>query len=275
MRNRFANLVSGFGGLGLLLSSAHASQTSPRILISDIDDTIKLTHVLDKPDAVYRGLFSKRAFSGMSTLYRKMGEAASNPYKPELATYYVSGSPELIRGIVENFLSFNSFPASAELQLRQSLNVPAYDYKMAVIGRLMKNLDASVLLIGDDGEKDPEVYRDIEAHYHDRVDAIYIHRIQNRPLYPDEVGFDTAMDIALNEVAASRLSAEAALEVADAIEADDLDNLILDDSYCPDSSAPRESTRLANRIQSRRLLERANDIERLIRSRCAALQEAL
>ena len=50
----------------------NAGATTPLLLISDLDDTIKISHTQSKLITVYRGLFRTSAFAGMAQLYAEI-----------------------------------------------------------------------------------------------------------------------------------------------------------------------------------------------------------
>ena len=45
------------------------------------------------------------------------------------------------------------------------------------------------VLVGDDGEKDPEIYNDIVTRFPNRIDSVYIRKVNQdskRPTYPQQ-----------------------------------------------------------------------------------------
>ncbi|MCB0745310.1 MAG: hypothetical protein KDC67_15480 [Ignavibacteriae bacterium] len=67
-------------------------------IISDLDDTLKITNVLDRDEAIRNALYSKKAFSGFPDLLFEMQTYASD-------LYILSGSPSFLRRRVNSFLS--------------------------------------------------------------------------------------------------------------------------------------------------------------------------
>lgn len=162
--------------LSMLLSNSLFAKT---LIVSDIDDTVKVTDVLNKKNAVYNALFSKAAFSGMSELYQELDSKNSE----DTIFYYVSGSPTLIEGKISEFLKFNEFPDRANLILKSGTKTPTYDYKVAAITKLIQTENPEkVILIGDDTEYDPEVYVTISKAFPEKVESIYIRAIRNKEL---------------------------------------------------------------------------------------------
>ena len=155
---------------------------SKTLVISDIDDTIKVTNVLSKTDAVINGIFSKKAFSGMSELYQVFNQNNDN-------IYYLSGSPAILKEVVGGFLDYNNFPQSDNLILKSD-SLSTYEYKVRNIRKLILKLKPdSLILIGDDTQFDPEVYQKIFEENPEIVKSIYIRAIKNRKI-PDNFLFN-------------------------------------------------------------------------------------
>jgi len=149
------------------------------LIVVDIDDTIKVTNVLSKPDIYINALFSKKAFAGMSELLQEMNIS-------ETSIVYVSGSPSFLAGRIDTFLNFNHFPQSQNVILRDDLSINTYDYKLEKITKLLsRNVFDKIILVGDDTEYDPEIYNEISKKF--KVDSIYIHAIVDRVLPTNEI----------------------------------------------------------------------------------------
>lgn len=145
---------------------------APFFVISDFDDTVAVTNVLDKPkfvEAVFvQDELTQAVVPGMSTFYACL---RARPSKPVFAL--VSGSPVQYVPRVTRFLQRHDFPVFG-LYLRDLGPSTLADYKQPAIRALLKSVPQPVVLIGDSGEKDPEVYAQIRAEFPDRVKAIFI-----------------------------------------------------------------------------------------------------
>jgi len=185
------------------------------ILVSDVDDTVKVTNVLDRDAAARNAVASELVFAGMSELYG--GLLGKNSRADRLE--FVSGSPRAILSHkVRECLNGAHFPAY-NLVLRGRIT-SAYDFKKNEMEKLYGESDNEFLLIGDDTESDPKVYAHFSSQKSDKVLAIYIHRITGRPLPPAKpsiVLFVTAYDIAMYEYKAGRLNEEQAAAVGEAV----------------------------------------------------------
>lgn len=154
-------------------------------VVSDIDDTIKDSHVLNRRElAANTFLREFRAVPGMSELYRRW--AANN----DVAFHYVSGSPWQLYPFLSEFLERTQFPAgSFHLRMfrwkdRSSLEFlenRTMEYKLGVIDELMRRFTGRrFILVGDSGERDPDVYAQIAGRFPRQVSAILI-----RDVHPD------------------------------------------------------------------------------------------
>jgi phosphatidate phosphatase APP1 len=147
-------------------------------IISDIDDTIKESNVLDKKELVKNTFIRKfRPVKGMSDLYRKFE-------KKNVCFHYVSGSPWQLYPAINNFLNDEQFPrGSVELKLFRVkdrsaikfITADQMDYKISSIKTIINRFqERKFILIGDSGEKDPEVYSEIAGQYKDKIKFIFI-----------------------------------------------------------------------------------------------------
>jgi hypothetical protein len=184
---------------------------NPLQLISDLDDTIKISHTQSKLVTVYRGLFRTSAFAGMSTLYREMTSPPGSRFA------LVSSSPPAIRGKIEAFLRKHRFP-EANVVLRDWIRQPNIPkYKLQVLTEIIEISPYAVVLVGDDTEHDPEVFLELRDRFGEKILARYIRVVKGRDLPHGSHGFFTAFDIGCAELAAGRLTSEQVLLVGEAV----------------------------------------------------------
>ncbi len=87
-----------------------------------------------------------------------------------------------MKSVRKNFLSINTWRGLRELATNEMLT---YDQKIDQISQIMEHFpDRDFILVGDSGERDPEVYRHIKRNYPDQVEEVIIrdvvdHRNQN------------------------------------------------------------------------------------------------
>jgi hypothetical protein len=161
-------------------------------IISDIDDTVKITEILAGAQVVSRNIFLMD--------YRPATELRSVfEMNPEAPVHYVSAGPwqlyeplslELIqaddilpegtfhmRSLRTNLLTLSSWKDLGSVLLDKE---GTQEYKVGVISRLMKDFpDRKFILLGDSGEVDPEVYRKIQTEFPEQVKEIVIRDVVN------------------------------------------------------------------------------------------------
>jgi phosphatidate phosphatase APP1 len=150
-------------------------------VISDIDDTIKITDVRNRSEAL-RNTFL-RAFKpveGMATSYRLWAENHGALF------HYVSGSPWPLFPDLEGFVRTNGFPEgtfhlrtlawSAE-SFSEFLGPPD-EFKLRAIEDLLRRFpERRFLLVGDSGERDPEIYGAIARKFPEQIAGIFIREV--------------------------------------------------------------------------------------------------
>jgi len=161
-------------------------------IISDIDDTIKDSHVLDKKELI-KNTFLRPAkpVKFMNDWYQNMLKHYSSPDISKAYFHYVSASPWQLYPALNQFLQQHDFP-SGSLYLRQfrikdrsvlDFLRPSTEYKVETISRLIKQYPGRYfILIGDSGEHDPEIYGRIITTYPAQVKMIYIRKVPGSDL---------------------------------------------------------------------------------------------
>ena len=191
---------SSSGWLSLTVTSnGHSGTGRVRLIapegisvISDIDDTIKVTEIPAGPEIVMRNTFLRdyKTVPEMLPRYRNWSDASF---------HYVSGGPWQLYGPLSEFLidnkdgfpegSFhmksvqtNLFSKSSWKDLTDLVtnNEQTFDHKVAEITVIMEHFPSrKFILVGDSGEKDPEVYSEIRAKFPEQVQEIWIRDIVN------------------------------------------------------------------------------------------------
>jgi hypothetical protein len=146
-------------------------------VVSDIDDTIKISNVLDKK-VLLRNTFIEpfQAVPGMAEWYREMGDGRNAVF------HYLSAAPMQLHPALSEFLTDGRFPPGL-LHLRESTSwrtvvagrETTIAHKKQVLTRLLTAFPRrKFILIGDSGENDPEIYADIARAHPGRILAIHI-----------------------------------------------------------------------------------------------------
>lgn len=146
-------------------------------VISDIDDTIKITGVHDTATMMENTfLHPFRAVPGMPEAYARWAEQG-------VAFHYVSASPLPLLDALTRFAREVGFPRGT-LALRpfrwkdgtaMQLLEPSEEYKREVIEGIVGAFEhRRFVLVGDTGERDPEIYASVAAAHPDRIVAVYL-----------------------------------------------------------------------------------------------------
>lgn len=149
-------------------------------VISDIDDTIKVSNVLDKK-ALIRNVFVKpyQATEGMPGFYKELQEQGAY-------FHYVSASPWQLYPSLKPFMDKYYPPGTVSLRdfrLKDSSVIKflqsSLKYKTEQIKQIIQRYPKHTFtLIGDSGEHDPEVYASIHKHFPDIKFAILIRAVK-------------------------------------------------------------------------------------------------
>ena len=166
------------------LGVIHVLQKTGVSVISDIDDTIKISEVRDH-DALLLNTFCRpfRAAPGMPELYREWE-------KRGWQFHYVSASPWQLYIPLAEFTGEAGFPAGTfhmkDFRVKDSTFLALLGdpqaYKLKVITPLLERFpDRQFVLVGDSGEKDPEAYGVLARKFPKQVSAILIRNVTGEP----------------------------------------------------------------------------------------------
>ena len=158
-------------------------------VISDIDDTVVWTNVTNKLKMILIvALLNERTrmpFKGVASFYRALQQGATgNEGNP---IFYVSSSPWNLYVPLLEFFTIHDIP-TGPLFLKDfgdHLLFSSKDHR----GHKMMQIDSILaryphlpfILIGDSGEQDPEIYREIVRKYPNRIRVIYIRNVNPNP----------------------------------------------------------------------------------------------
>jgi hypothetical protein len=184
-----------------VVSESHSGSGRIRLIapegvsvVTDIDDTIKVSLIPGDKDEVLRRTLCRdfEAVEGMAKKYRESW--------PDAAFHYVSGGPWQLYTPLRDFLieGAGGFPEGSFHLTYHPKNFLAEDtreilietiagslgntfsHKVKTIRTLMQRFPLrSFVLVGDSGEVDPEVYRQIKDEFPGRVQEIWIRDVLN------------------------------------------------------------------------------------------------
>ncbi len=208
--SRAAELIQSQGALGNRLkfhatSREHSGSGSVWLIapqglsvISDIDDTVKITEIPAGAPTVMKNTFLRefQVVPGMAEMYRELQPASF---------HYVSGGPWQLFGPIAEFLHGESagFPEGTWhmksvrtnlLAVRSWQDLTAlitdenltFEQKTEQITQIIRRFpNRTFILVGDSGEKDPEIYRAILQEFPQQIQEVVIrdvvHARENQP----------------------------------------------------------------------------------------------
>ncbi|KAI0741654.1 hypothetical protein C8Q80DRAFT_1274047 [Daedaleopsis nitida] len=148
-------------------------------VISDIDDTVKLSGILGGARAVFHNVFVKDL---RDSVIRGMGDWYTSMWKRGVRFHYVSNGPFELLPVVNEFFQVSHLPPGS-IRLRSYggrslfnglLSAPAMRKRVAVLDILNHFPEARFLLVGDSGEQDLELYTEIARDRPDQILGIFI-----------------------------------------------------------------------------------------------------
>lgn len=172
-------------------------------IISDLDDTVLRTNARNTVRMVREVLFgnvhSRIPFPGVGAFYRALHAGEDGRANP---IFYVSSSPWNLFDLLAEFLRLHAIPAGPMelrdwgLSPRELLPTGHRDHKRAAIDAILDTFpDLPFILVGDSGQEDPEIYREVVHDRPGRILAVYIRSVVAEPLRIRQVG-ELAQEIA-------------------------------------------------------------------------------
>ena len=155
-------------------------------IISDIDDTIKVSEVFDRRELL-RNTFLRpfRPVPQMAAIYRRWADAGA-------IVHYVSSSPTPLYEPIREFFAGERFPLGPvhlrALHLHNAnlleLLVTKPSSKRRMLAELLRVFPhRRFILVGDSGERDPEIYGALARRFRNQVRRIIIRRAPGRRMH--------------------------------------------------------------------------------------------
>lgn len=167
-------------------------------VISDLDDTIKITDAGHAGNAAYNGLFTERVFTGMPEFLK-----ATRAFSDSL--FVVSAGPKLLKSRVLAVLRKHNIEHDGVFLRAIPGKEGKLEFKVRTILEIMEKNSDDVILMGDDVDLDPEVYAEIVKKHPDRVLSVYIHDVKDREIPAGSTKYWTSLDLVLKEHIAGRI----------------------------------------------------------------------
>jgi hypothetical protein len=162
-------------------------------VISDLDDTIKISNVLDRKELLQNTFLREFVpVPGMPELYCRWKSSGA-------IFHYVSGSPWQLYPELKKFMDSRGFPKGSfalkdfRVKDRTFFNLfssPEKGKKPAIESIITRFPDRQFILVGDSGERDPEIYGDAARRFPRQVVRIFIRNVPDSDVSADR--FDHA-----------------------------------------------------------------------------------
>ena len=153
-------------------------------VISDIDDTVKVTNVAHRRELLANTFLREfTAVPGMADLYRRLEETGA-------AFHYVSASPWQLAPSLDGFFGAAGLPQGSMhlklFRLKDSTPLGRLPSRKRSKKRTIERILADFprrrfILVGDSGERDPEVYVSVARRHPEQVAMVAIRQVDGKP----------------------------------------------------------------------------------------------
>ena len=164
-------------------------------VISDLDDTVFETSATNVLKMLARTLFSnahsRQPFAGVADFYRQLQRGRTG--RPDNPFFYVSSSPWNLYDMLDEFMALHELPPGPLLLRDFTIARPKttpppgvtgsaalhFAHKLHEIDDLLATYPAlPFVLLGDSGQEDARIYREVVRRHPGRIRAIYIRDVQ-------------------------------------------------------------------------------------------------
>ncbi|KAG6876250.1 hypothetical protein C0992_000354 [Termitomyces sp. T32_za158] len=167
---------------------------SPIRVISDIDDTVKLSNILQGARAVFQNVFVKDL---KENIIPGMGEWYTSLWDKGVRFHYVSNGPFELLPIVNEFFQISQLPPGS-IRLKSYagrsifhglLTAPATRKRAGVVDVLDSFPESRFILIGDTGEQDMELYAELARERPCQILAVFLRDVETGDPIHDPTGW--------------------------------------------------------------------------------------
>ena len=168
----------------------HPAVPPAMLIISDIDDTVLQSQVTSLLSAARTMLLenahTRLPFPGVAAFYRALRRGANGDARNPL--FYVSSSPWNVYDVITQFLELQGIPHGPVMLRDVDIGFDTlsarhhHTHKREMIRRVLTTYPGvPAVLIGDSGQQDPEIYRDVVHENPGRIRAVYIRDVSGHP----------------------------------------------------------------------------------------------
>jgi len=152
-------------------------------VISDIDDTVKISQVLNKKKLLENTFYKPfKIVPGMEKVYTTWQEKGAS-------FHYVSSSPWQLYPVMQTFFTKSGLPEGSfhlkTFRIKDESFLDLFASPMeskvpTIAGIINKYPKQTFILVGDSGEKDPEVYAEIFKRHASQIKHIFIRNVSEQ-----------------------------------------------------------------------------------------------
>ncbi|MBS0000696.1 MAG: DUF2183 domain-containing protein [Cyclobacteriaceae bacterium] len=173
---------------GSFMQCFYSKEHPSRGVISDIDDTILVTHTRNAVKKIHtllvKNAYKRKAVKEMRDFYRAFADQG-------YSFFYVSNSEANLFPMIRLFLEHQNLPLGPvflksfkkwENLFERKKKITAEIHKREKIALLLEVFpDMKFILIGDDSRQDPEIYSFFARNFPERIQEIYIRNVMKKP----------------------------------------------------------------------------------------------
>lgn len=163
----------------------HTGEHSRCLVISDVDDTVLVTHAARMLSMIATTLFgnalTRQIFPGTAELYQAIRRGAKKEDNERNPFAYVTSSPFNLHGLLRLVFKENNLPDGAYLMMDWGIDADKWlmrshsEHKLESINKALDwHPDKPVILIGDSGQHDTTIYIEAALMNPGRIDQILI-----------------------------------------------------------------------------------------------------
>lgn len=166
-------------------------QNQKRIIISDIDDTVMVSHstrLIKKLRLMFfKNAYSRLTFDGTPEFYQALARGKSGEENHPF--FFVSSSEWNLYDLLDDFFVYNKIPRGIFLLQRFSRSslrfwksgTGTHQHKLDKIRELLEVYKTQTfVLIGDSGQNDTSIYQQLAGGYPERIESIYIRKVKTK-----------------------------------------------------------------------------------------------
>lgn len=209
-----------------ILSISFYTHASNIQIVSDLDDTIKITNSNNLGRALGNGLFSKKVFAGTSELYENLKHLGD--------IHILSASPKFFLNKTKKLLQKHNIQYKSLTLRNISKEKDVFAYKYRNIVKLIdENPSTKLILIGDNAGEDHKVYQRVKMLYPNNVANIYIRKVSVEPVERGIIEFITTAEIAAAEHSNGRMTLDELEFVKKEVLSSKFDLVVPKFAFCP------------------------------------------